>query len=88
MSLHLRSELNGGASLDAVRTLLAMPRPVSIKSLLVSWNEPVVLEEPLITSGDVALGGHHKVTLFRDGRWQYEGHFRATGWLPRRCSTT
>jgi hypothetical protein len=80
MSVEVRAELNGGASLETLRSLVGVPRPASVARVLEVWNEPVVLEEPLVTADGVALGGHHKVTIFRDGRWQYQGYFRATGW--------
>ena len=37
----------------------------------------VVFDEPIVT--DEALGGHHTLTVRRDGSWRYQGHFRATG---------
>lgn len=78
--LRLRHELGEGASLNLLAQLLELQRPVGVRTMIERWKKPIVLEEPLVTSDGVALGGHHKVTLNRDGHWRYEGHFRATGW--------
>jgi hypothetical protein len=86
MAVSVRTELHGGGRLEELRALLGLPRPVTAAALLDSWAQPVVLEEPLVTVDGVALGGHHKVTLLPDGRWHYEGHFRATGWPSYKAS--
>ena len=67
-------------SLEGVRDALGLPRPASVRQMIVANDKPVVLSEPLITSQGVALGGAHEITLHRDGRARYTGHFRATGW--------
>ncbi len=69
----------GITSLDYVRSQLRMDRPVSVKDLLTKYREPIVLDEPLITPDGVALGGHHTVTLERNGHFRHEGHMLATG---------
>jgi hypothetical protein len=79
MTISLRTEFNGGASLETVRALIGLPRPASVAAVLARWNESVTFEEPLVTADGVALGGDHKVTVSRNGDWHYEGHFRATG---------
>ena len=38
-----------------------------------------MFDEFLVTPDGVALGGHHKITLERDGRFKHQGHMRATG---------
>jgi hypothetical protein len=43
------------------------------------YEQPVVFDEPLVTADGVALGGHHTLTIQRDGTYRYQGHFRATG---------
>jgi hypothetical protein len=39
----------------------------------------VVFDEPIVTGSGAALGGHHRLTVRRDGGYRYQGHFRATG---------
>ncbi|MEO8511139.1 MAG: hypothetical protein ABI534_07845 [Chloroflexota bacterium] len=39
----------------------------------------VVFDEPIPTGDGVALGGHHTLTVKRDGSSRYKGHLRATG---------
>ena len=41
----------------------------------------VVFDEPIVTGDGVPLGGHHNLTVRRDGSYRYTGHFRATGFL-------
>jgi hypothetical protein len=43
------------------------------------YREPVVFDEKLVTPDGVALGGHHQITLDRDGTFRHRGHMRATG---------
>jgi hypothetical protein len=76
----VRHVIGGGASLEHLRRLVGVPRPVRTLGLLAGYVGDVVLSEPLITGDGVALGGHHQVTLHKDGTFRYEGHFRATGW--------
>ena len=78
--MNLLQEIGPGiTSLDYVRSQLRMDRPVSVKDLLTKYREPIVLDEPLITPDGVALGGHHTVTLERNGHFRHEGHMLATG---------
>ena len=76
--LRVRQALGSGASLERLRELVGTPRPASIGDLLVAVTQPLRFDEPLVTSDGVALGGRHSVTLHRDGRFLYEGSFRAT----------
>ncbi|GAA3630264.1 hypothetical protein [Microlunatus ginsengisoli] len=76
----VRHVVGGGLSLERLRALDGQPRPAGALGLLARYVTDVVLDEPLITADGVALGGHHRVTLHRDGRFRYEGHVRATGW--------
>ncbi|MEP7309466.1 MAG: hypothetical protein ABJA98_28510 [Acidobacteriota bacterium] len=78
--MNLVDEIGPGiTSLEYVRAQLRMDRPVSVRNLLARYREPIVLDEPLITSDGVALGGHHTITLQRHGHFRHEGHMRATG---------
>lgn len=45
------------------------------------FGADVVFDEPIVTDGGVALGGHHTLVVSRDGTYRYKGSFRATG-LP------
>ncbi len=75
----VRQELGGGASLETLRALLGVPRPVGVRALLDDYAQPVVLSQPLNTAAGVALGGDQQVTLRKDGTYTFAGHFRATG---------
>jgi hypothetical protein len=78
--MNLLDEIGPGiTSLEYVRSQLRMDRPVSVRDLLARYREPVVFDEPLITPDGVALGGHHTITLERNGHFRHEGHMRATG---------
>src|SRR5262245_46230332 len=46
-----------------------------------AYVQDMVFDEPIVTSDDVALGGHQTLTVRRDGSWRWQGHLRATG-LP------
>jgi len=70
---------HGGNSLEAARTSLGVNRPASVRTLAELYRSDVVLEAPLDTAGGVALGGHQRLTVSRDGSYTFEGHFRATG---------
>lgn len=60
-------------------TSLGIHPPASIKQLAQLYVQDRVFDEPIVTSGGVALGGHHTLTVRRDGSYRYQGHFRATG---------
>jgi hypothetical protein len=78
--MNLLDEIGPGiTSLDYVRSQLRMDRPVSVRDLLARYREPIVFDEPLNTPDGVALGGHHTITLERNGHFRHEGHMRATG---------
>jgi hypothetical protein len=78
--MSLRSELGPTVrSCEAIRTLVHLPRPASMRAMLIKYKEPIVFDEPLNTPDGVALGGHHRITLERDGGFHHEGHMRATG---------
>ncbi len=68
-------------SLEAVRSSLAIPRDASARKMAELYVREIVFDEPIVTSDGVALGGHHTLTVRRDGSYRYQGHFRATG-LP------
>ena len=46
-------------SLEAVRAMVGVGRPASLRDILTRFREPIVFDEPLVTAGAVALGGHH-----------------------------
>lgn len=80
MSRGVRAELrNWGASVDHVREVVGLARPASLVSVLDAFAQPVVLETPITTSSGTPLGGHHRITLRRDGTYRYDGKMRATG---------
>lgn len=69
----------GITSLEYVRRQLRMDRPISIGALLSRYREPIVIDQPLITPDGIALGGHHILTLERNGRYRHQGHMNASG---------
>ena len=76
----LRSQLGPTVrSCEAIRVLVDVPRPASMRAVLARYREPVVIDESLVTPDGVALGGHHRITLERHGSIRHEGHIRATG---------
>jgi hypothetical protein len=78
--MNLRTQLGLGAdSLEGIRSLVGINRPASVRDILSRYREPIIFDEPLVTADGVALGGHHKITLGRDGSFRHEGHMRATG---------
>ena len=78
--MNIRAELGSGvSSLEAVRSALRADRPASLGDLIVDYRRPIVIDEPLNTPEGVALGGHHTITLERDGGFRHKGHMRATG---------
>ncbi|NUS00867.1 MAG: hypothetical protein HOV67_37080 [Kribbellaceae bacterium] len=71
---------HGAASLELVRTQIGLPRPVGGYTLADAYDDDKVFDEPLVTGDGVALGGHHRLVIKRDGSYTYSGYFRATGW--------
>jgi hypothetical protein len=70
---------HAAASFETVRASVGLARPGSVRQMAERYVKDVVFDEPIITSDGVALGGHHRLTIRRDGGYRYEGHFRATG---------
>jgi hypothetical protein len=78
--MKLRAQLGlGVTSLEAVRAMTGVDRPASLQRILGQYREPIVFDEPLVTPDGIALGGHHTITLLRDGSFRHQGHMRATG---------
>jgi hypothetical protein len=78
--MSLRTDLGPGVgSVEAIRSLVGIDRPASVRDILARYREPVVVDEPLVTADGVALGGQHRITLARDGSFRHQGHMRATG---------
>jgi hypothetical protein len=50
-------------SLEAVRAMVGVGRPASLRDILTRFREPIVFDEPLVTAGAVALGGHHTIII-------------------------
>ncbi|AMY09577.1 hypothetical protein LuPra_02796 [Luteitalea pratensis] len=79
-AMHCRSVFgHAAASFEDVRASVGVPRTASVRQMADLYVREVVFDEPIVTSDGVALGGHHRVTIQRDGRYRYQGHFRATG---------
>lgn len=79
-AMHARALFGHAAeSLEKVRASVAVPRAVSINTLAREYTRELVFDEPLVTAGGVALGGHQRLTVRRDGSYRFQGHFRATG---------
>lgn len=70
---------HAASSLDRARDSVGLPRPAGVRQMAELYARDVIFDEPIVTDDGVALGGHHKLTLSRNGRYRYEGHFRATG---------
>lgn len=70
---------HAAGSFESVRASVGLGRPASMRHAADLYVRDVVFEEPIVTGSGVALGGHHKVTLRRDGGYRYQGHVRATG---------
>jgi hypothetical protein len=68
---------SGAASLERTRQGLDLPRPVGLRAMAAAYDREIVFDEPIVT--DEPLGGHHTITIRRDGSWRYVGHMRATG---------
>ena len=78
--MDLREQLGIGVkSLEAVRSIVGIPRPAALRTILTRYDDPIVFEQPLVTPDRIALGGHQTITLERSGRTRYQGHMRATG---------
>lgn len=79
-AIHARALFGHGAdSFEAIRASVDQPRPASVLDMAVAYTRDLVFDEPLITGDGVALGGHHTLTVRRDGSYRYRGRFRATG---------
>ncbi len=77
--MNLREQLGPGVnSIEAVRAMVGINRPASLRNILTRFREPIVFDEPLVTPDGVTLGGHHTITLERDGSFRHQGHMRAT----------
>lgn len=72
---------HGAESLESCRELVGVPRPAGLRNIEELFVSDVVFDEPIPTGEGVALGGHHTLTVRRDGSSRYKGHLRATG-LP------
>ncbi len=72
---------HAAASLESARESLQVQRPASTRQMARQFGADVVFDEPIVTDGGVALGGHHTLVVSRDGTYRYKGSFRATG-LP------
>lgn len=70
---------HAAASFEGVRSSVSLPRAASVKQMATVYSRDVVFDEPIVTGDGVALGGHHTLTVRRDGSYRYQGHFRATG---------
>jgi hypothetical protein len=70
---------HAAASFDDVRASVGLARPASVRHMADLYAQDVIFDEPIVTSDGVALGGHHRLTIRRNGSYQYQGHFRATG---------
>lgn len=66
-------------SLEPLRASLDARRPVALPDLARLYARDIVFDEPLVTDSGIALGGHHTLSLRRDGSYRYQGHLRATG---------
>lgn len=66
-------------SLERLRSSLGVPRPVALSELARRYARDIVFDQPLVTAAGTALGGHHTLTIRRDGSFRYQGHLRATG---------
>ena len=64
-------------SLERIRAGVGVPRTAAVRQIAGAFVQDFVFDEPIIT--DTALGGHHNLTIRRDGSFRYHGHLRATG---------
>jgi hypothetical protein len=79
-ALNARAHFGQAArSFDGVRASVGLQRPASVRKLAELYARDLVFDEPIVTSDGVALGGHHTLTVRRDGTYRYQGHLRATG---------
>src|SRR6516225_8624059 len=78
--MNLRAEMGlRVSSIEAIRSMAGVGRPASLRDILARYRNPIVFDEPLVTPDGIALGGHHTITLERNGRFRHQGHMRATG---------
>jgi hypothetical protein len=78
--LNFRRVLGHAAgSFESLRASVGLSRPTSLRQMTELYVRDVVFDEPIVTDDGVALGGHHNLTVRRDGSYHYQGHFRATG---------
>lgn len=77
---------HAGRSVERVRAAMGTPRPASIRQIAEAYGREVAFEAPIVTSDGVALGGHHRLVVRRDGTWQYSGRLRATGFTSHKVS--
>lgn len=79
-AVEVRSTFGHAAvSLEAARASLAVARPISLVRLSELYAADMVFDEPIVTGDGVALGGHHRLTVRRDGSFRYQGQFEAKG---------
>ncbi len=81
---YLRNQLGSGASLERLRAITHEARPASVRTLMSHFMMPIHHEGHIST--DAPLGAFHKVVLRRDGSWEFQGHFRATGFYSYKAS--
>jgi hypothetical protein len=67
------------ASFEGIRASVNVPRPASVLQMASLYVRDMVFDEPIVTSDGVALGGHHTLTVRRDGSYRYQGFLQATG---------
>jgi hypothetical protein len=60
---------------------MEVARPASLSRLARDYSADGVFDQDIVTADGVALGGHHTLTIKRDGSYRWQGHVRATG-LP------
>lgn len=86
-SIQIRALFGHAAdSFEMIRASTGEPRPASTHHLAEVYTRELVFDEPLVTDDGIALGGHHTLTVRRDGSYRYLGHFRATGFASFQVS--
>ena len=79
-AIHARASFGHAAdSFEEIRGSVGKPRPASVLDIAGAYTRDLVFDEPLVTGDGIALGGHHTLTVRRDGSYRYQGRFRATG---------